>query len=374
MGAPPVEALSDSPTVTIVVPTYKEQLNIEPLLDAIGTMRTESGLACDVIFVDDNSQDGTEETLAALNLDWARIVVRTTERGLSSAVLRGMREATGEVLVCMDADLSHDPSKVPNMIHALRAGYGMVVGSRYVSGGTTDDDWGPLRWLNSAVATLLARPLTDIKDPMSGFFALRRSDFQRAKDLNPIGYKIGLELITKCGLGNVGEIPIHFRDRTLGESKLSLKEQLLYIQHLRRLYLYRFANAMHLAQFLAVGASGAVINLAVASMVRAFGASAQLALGSGIAVSLVTNFLLNRRYTFSYARHNSMWKQLSGFLLASMVGAIVSFSVSNLLYTSLLQEVRLGLQLSALAGIASGVLFNFLGNRFIVFRKTNIKN
>jgi dolichol-phosphate mannosyltransferase len=104
----------------------------------------------------------------------------------------------------------------------------MVIGSRYVPGGSTSDDWGIFRWLNSRVATLLARPLTNVKDPMSGFFALRKSDFEQARDLNPVGYKykIALVLIVKCGFENVGEIPIGFIDRVYGESKLTLKEQL----------------------------------------------------------------------------------------------------------------------------------------------------
>lgn len=365
--------LTETSSISIVVPTYQEVLNIRPLIRAIEKLRADTGRSIDLIIVDDNSRDGTEEIVAELNLDWVNLIVRTQERGLSLAVVRGMEAATGDVVVCMDADLSHDPMYIPQMLHALRSGIPMVVGSRFVAGGSTDDDWGVFRWLNSVVATLLAYPLTSIKDPMSGFFALRRADFLAAKDLNPIGYKIGLELIVKCGFDNVGEIPIHFRDRELGESKLSLKEQLKYIQHLRRLYLYKFANAMYLLQFLAVGASGAVINLFVVSLLRVFGTTAAIALAGGIAVSIVTNFLLNRRFSFSYARFEDIRKQFAGFVLASSVGAAVNFSVSYLAWTSGLSEIPFGLQLSALLGISGGMIFNFLGNRFIVFRKTTYK-
>ncbi|MFL4468337.1 polyprenol monophosphomannose synthase [Tateyamaria armeniaca] len=224
-----------------------------------------------MLFLDDNSQDGSAEAVAAAGYDWARIIVRTQDRGLSPAVIDGFAAAQYPVLVCMDCDLSHPPEKVPQMILALNTGQQMVIGSRYVPGASTDDDWGFLRWLNSVVATLLARPLTSVRDPMSGFFAMRKGDFDSVNDLNPVGYKIALELVVKCGFENVGEVPIHFTDRIHGESKLTFKEQLKYIQHLRRLYLHRFANAMYLAQFLVVGASGVVVNLAVLSLLLVMG-------------------------------------------------------------------------------------------------------
>ena len=139
-------------------------------------------------------------------------------------------------------------------------------------GGSTDDDWGVLRWLNSRVATLMARPLTTVRDPMSGFFALRKADFDAARDLNPVGYKIALELIVKCGFENVGEVPIAFSDRVYGESKLTFRQHLLYLQHVRRLYLHKFSEAMHLLQFLVVGALGVVVNLAVLTLFQIAGA------------------------------------------------------------------------------------------------------
>ena len=145
----------------------------------------------------------------------------------------------GNWCVVMDADLSHPPEAIPGMIARLDDGADFVIGSRYVSGGTTDSNWGLLRWLNSKVATWLARPLTRAKDPMAGFFALRRTTFERATALNPIGYKIGLELLVKCRCVRVDEVPIHFADRQHGESKLSFREQLRYLQHLGRLYSHR---------------------------------------------------------------------------------------------------------------------------------------
>lgn len=359
--------------ISIIVPTYREAENIPLLLARIDAVRRAHDLTVEVIFVDDDSGDGSVEAVTASGHDWARIIVRTAGRGLSPAVIEGFRAARHPVLVCMDCDLSHPPEKIPQLVLGLNAGQQFMIGSRYVPGGSTDDDWGFLRWLNSRIATLLARPLTQIRDPMSGFFALRKSDFDRARDLNPVGYKIALELIVKCGFENVGEVPIRFADRVHGESKLTLTEQLKYIQHLRRLYLYRFANAMHLAQFLVVGASGVVVNLAVLSLLAALGLPDAVCLAGGIGVSVVTNFLLNRRFTFSYAKHGPLLRQFAGFLGASAVGALVSFSVSMLVRRQLLPDSTFGLQLAALGGIAAGMTFNYLGNRYLVFRKTHVR-
>ena len=246
--------------VSIIVPTYQEVENIPHLLARVDAMRRDIDMTLELLFMDDDSQDGSVEAVEASGHDWVRMIVRTSDRGLSRAVVDGLRAARYPALVCMDCDLSHPPERIPQLILALESGQQFVVGSRYVPGGSTDDDWGLFRWLNSRIATWLARPLTDIKDPMSGFFAMRKSDFDAAEDLNPVGYKIALELIVKCRLENVGEVPIHFTDRELGESKLSLRQQLLYLQHLRRLYMYKFSTAMELLQFLVVGSSGMAVN------------------------------------------------------------------------------------------------------------------
>ena len=190
--------------------------------------------------MDDDSRDGSVELVRDRSEDWVRLVVRTTDRGLSQAALEGLSQAKGDVLVCMDADLSHPPEAIPAMLAKLAEGADFVIASRYVAGGSTAHDWGFLRWLNSRVATWLARPLTHVSDPMSGFFALRRATFEAGRDFNPIGYKIGLELVVKCHCERVVEIPIHFTDRRFGTSKLTLRQQALYLAHLWRLYAFKF--------------------------------------------------------------------------------------------------------------------------------------
>lgn len=230
--------------ISIVVPTYREVENIRLLVTRIFRVMTSIGLVYEIIVVDDNSRDGIDVEVARLADEGhpVRIIVRLNERGLSSAVIRGFQEALGNVLICMDADLSHPPEKIPKLVEYLEKNdVDFVIGSRYVPGASTEETWGVFRWLNSKAASLLARPFTNIKDPMSGFFAISRKVFERAEGLDPIGYKIGLELIVKCSCKNIYEIPIHFADRKHGQSKLNLKEQFNYLRHLKRLVDFKWS-------------------------------------------------------------------------------------------------------------------------------------
>ena len=359
--------------ISIIVPTYREVESIPGLLERIDQVRRANKLTLEVLFMDDDSRDGSVEVVANAGYDWARIIVRTENRDLSAAVIDGFKAARYPVLVCMDCDLSHPPEKITQLVLGLNSGQQFMIGSRYVPGSSTDDDWGFFRWLNSVVATILARPLTKARDSMAGFFALRKSDFDAVRGLNPVGYKVALELIVKCGFENVGEVPIHFTDRKLGDSKLNIKEQLKYIQHLRRLYLFRFANMMYLAQFLVVGTSGVVVNLAVLSLLSAQGIADGISLAGGIAVSVVTNFLLNRRFTFSYARKERMSKQFLGYVSTTLIGFLVNYSVALGLRINVFETGPFALQLSAMVGILAGMGFNFLGARYVVFRKRFIR-
>ena len=209
----------------------------------------------EMIIVDDNSRDGSEEAVNKLAKKYAvRIIVRTTERGLSSAVLRGFDEATGDYLLCMDADLQHPPSSVPKLFRVFEPNSksnteGMipefVIGTRY--GGQAvaiDKDWPLYRRIISSGARLLAYPLTPLSDPMTGFFALPRSVYKRANNVNPIGFKICMELYVKCGVQKHAEVPILFGVRTIGESKLSSKVIIGYLKHLKDLYWYRYPVAL----------------------------------------------------------------------------------------------------------------------------------
>jgi dolichol-phosphate mannosyltransferase len=230
------------PRLSVIVPTYCEADNLPELAERLFGSVSQEPYDTELIIIDDNSPDETRAICEALSHRFpVRLHVRTTERGLSSAVIEGIRNATGEILVVMDADLSHPPEAVPELVAALENPLtDFVIGSRYVRGGSTDEDWGILRFLNSKLATLLATPLTRAADPMAGFFGLRRESFEAAEQLNPIGYKIGLELMIKCRCQRVVEVPIHFANRKCGTSKLTLKEQLNYIRHLARLYAFQW--------------------------------------------------------------------------------------------------------------------------------------
>jgi dolichol-phosphate mannosyltransferase len=232
-------ALSTLPATSIVVPTFREVEALPDLIDRVAQVRAEHESIQELVIVDDDSRDGTEELIAKRPEPWLKLIVRKQDRGLSQAVLAGLRAARGEILVVMDADLSHPPEVIASMQQAIVDGSDFVLGSRYVPGASTAEDWGLFRFLNSRVATLLARPLTAISDPMSCFFALPRAVFERAHEPSPLGYKIGLELLVRCHCRNVKEIPIHFANRTRGESKLTAKQQLLYVRHLVRLYRYK---------------------------------------------------------------------------------------------------------------------------------------
>ncbi len=227
------------PSISIVVPTFYEAENIPLLVKRIEALKERWRIDLELLIMDDDSRDGTPEVVAGLGKDWVKLRVRKKDKGLSQAVIDGLAMARNEVVVVMDADLSHPPEKIPEMLSVLEGGADFVIGSRYVEGGTQDDAWGLFRWINSKVATLLSRPFTRVKDPMSGFFSFRRSALEHTYPLNPVGYKIGLELIVKGGFQRIEEIPIHFSQRKYGESKLSFKEQLLYLRHLWRLFLFK---------------------------------------------------------------------------------------------------------------------------------------
>lgn len=236
------------PAATVVVPTYKERANLEPLvtrlLSAWTSNRREPELL-EVLIVDDDSRDGSELVVQKLKdelpiqLD---ILVRTEERGLSSAVIHGFRHARGNVLVCMDADLQHPPERVPDIVTALESGASFALGTRYAKGNLqVDENWPMHRRIVSTGARMLAVPLSQLSDPMSGFFGVRAEVFRSALDrISPIGFKIGLEIYVKAGIQRHIEIPIDFGVRVHGESKLTGKVMVSYLLHLLELYQFRY--------------------------------------------------------------------------------------------------------------------------------------
>lgn len=359
------------PRLSVVVPTYREVENLPCLIDRIAKVRHDYHLDLELLIVDDDSRDGTVELVASRPEECLRLIVRTGTRGLSQAVLEGLRQAQGEVLACMDADLSHPPESLPAMLEQVQAGADLVVGSRYVQGATTADDWGILRRLNSQVATLLARPFTRIRDPMAGFFALPRTTYESSSDFNPVGYKIGLELMVKCHCKRVVEIPIKFEDRKFGKSKLSLKQQLLFLKHLRRLFIFKYGFWSELTQFSLVGGFGTLLNLLVLTLLLAIHIPTRWSVGCAILLAMTCNFLLNRRFSFSLARGGWWWPQYLRFVTASSVAALLNYAVTM----SVLSRIPdFAPQLAALFGIAVGTGVNFVASRYLVFKAAHAQS
>ena len=364
-----------APVVSVVIPTFREAENLPLLIPRLSKALDRAGLAAEILVVDDDSGDGTAEICRELAACYpVRLETRRQERGLSSAVLHGLRRARGDVLIVMDADLSHPPERVPALIHALdEAEVDFVLGSRYVPGGSTDEGWGLARWLNSRVATLMARPFTRAADPMAGFFALRRTTFRRADEqheLNPIGYKIGLELIVKCGCQHVREVPIQFSNRQHGTSKLNLREQLNYMRHLGRLAEYKLRHLPRLVKFGFVGASGSVVDLLAFALVLLL-LPVPVARAAAIWVAMTWNFYWNRRWTFFDSPHHGLLAQYLLFCGACLVGAVVSWATSVGLW-HLIPFFHAYPLAAALIGIIAGTLFNFVASSRFVFRKAAV--
>jgi dolichol-phosphate mannosyltransferase len=177
----------------------------------------------ELIIVDDGSPDGTADLAESYaDVHPVHVVRRPSKAGLASAVLAGFAQARGDVLLVMDADLSHPPEAVPRLVMAIQEGADLAVGSRYVTGGGTED-WPLRRRVVSRAACLLGNVLVPVRDCTSGFFAIRRSALDGVK-LNPIGFKIGFEVMARAHYRKAVEIPYVFRDRELGRSKFGRRE------------------------------------------------------------------------------------------------------------------------------------------------------
>jgi dolichol-phosphate mannosyltransferase len=185
----------------------------------------------ELIIVDDGSPDGTADLAESYaDVHPVRVVRRPGKAGLASAVLAGFAQARGDVLLVMDADLSHPPEAVPRLAAAIENGADLAVGSRYVRGGGTED-WPFRRRIVSRAACLLGNVLVPIRDCTSGFFAIRTSALEGVK-LNPIGFKIGFEVMARGRYKRAVEIPYVFRDRELGKSKFGRREVMEYLVQL----------------------------------------------------------------------------------------------------------------------------------------------
>jgi dolichol-phosphate mannosyltransferase len=339
--------------VTVVVPTYNEADNLPALARRLAAAMPEAEL----LVVDDASIDGTAGVARALS---AKVVERVGERGLSTAVLRGVAEARTDLVVVMDADLSHPPEAVPALVRAVEEGADVAVGSRYVPGGDIDR-WPLLRRLTSKAGTLLARPLTSVRDPMAGFFCLRRSSL-RGVELRPRGFKILLEILARVRPGRVVEVPIRFEDREAGKSKFDGRERREFLKQVWALYRDLNAWPLRVAKFLATGALGYALHLAVlVALVEGTGLAPLKAAAAAFGLAMTSNYALNRFWTFR-AREARLASSFAAYAAGALGGLAVQLGAMHLLRS-------FHYALSASAGIALGAAVTFLTSQAWAFAK-----
>lgn len=229
--------------VSIVIPTFQEAKNIPFLIERIAKL--DFGLRpFEVLLVDDDSRDGIVEVVEQLRTkySWLKLLVRKAKRDLSLSIIDGFNQAAFPLLVTMDADLSHPPEKMLDMIDAVSSSeVDIVLGSRYVPGGSMDNAWPFMRKAASRLSAFLARLLlpTNVKDPLSGYVAIKKNTLSAGDPFEFIGWKWGLEVLVKCHCKNIKEIPIHFSNRKHGSSKLNFNVTMKYFQHLKKLIIYK---------------------------------------------------------------------------------------------------------------------------------------
>ncbi len=224
--------------ITLILPTYNEKDNIENIVKSI----LETKAKINIIIIDDDSPDGTGTAADKLAKSHASVSVihRKGERGLGSAIKCGFREKS-DVYGVMDADQSHDPSIIPSMIKEIENGTDFVIGSRYVKGGGIAN-WPFYRKIVSRAATLIARPLTGVKDPLSGYFFVRKNVVESMK-INPESCKICLDILVRGSYRKVVEVPYVFKNRSSGQTKiLNSKEIFRYMKYVLYLYCYSISK------------------------------------------------------------------------------------------------------------------------------------
>ena len=373
--------------ISIIIPTFNESQNILKILKSIGE-NLPKNIITQAIVVDDSSPDGTGtivedylknlKKVATYSID---VIHRKTKSGLGSAILNGIQHAKGDTIVVMDSDFSHPPNIIPNMLDTLKKYQcDIVVASRYVRGGLIRN-WSLKRKIMSKFATIIAKKglRIDIKDPMSGFFAFKRTIIKGLK-FDAIGYKMLLEILVKTKGATVKEIPYTFTDRKFGSSKVTASTAFDYGKSVYKLYRYgklvrkqekrpsvRFLSKA--GRFYTVGASGFVINYLM-SILFAGGISDLWYLHAniiGITISMTTNFILNKIWTFEDKDFSAkaIIKQYSKFVGFSTLGAMVQLAM----VFSLVEWHQMTYPLALILAVATAAFGNFVLNKKWTFKE-----
>jgi len=285
--------------------------------------------------------------------------------GLSSAVLEGFKVSKGNVLGVMDADLSHPPEKIPEMYEIIKKNRAdFVIGSRYIKRGKIKG-WGIKRKIMSKGATLLARPFTKVKDPMSGFFLIRKKCVED-KEFNSKGFKILLELILKADYKNIKEVPIVFVNRTEGKSKAETGEIFFYLKNLMGYWPYKRKVIDEFFKFGLVGILGMLINLFILYIFTEFvGIYYLISAIIAFFVAVTHNFILNKLWTFKEKINHLFTKKYIQFFIVSIFSLAI-----NLIFLYIFTEfLNIYYMISQALAIGISFIANFIGNKIWTFKK-----
>jgi len=358
--------------VSLVIPTYNERENIEALIPRVHEVLAEGNSTFEIIIVDDDSPDRTWEAAYALGEKYpnVRVIRRLTERGLARAVVTGWREARGAILAVMDGDLQHPPETLALLIKALQEqGAEIAVASRHVEGGAVSD-WNIIRraisWSATLAATwMLPGTLATVRDPMSGYFALRRSVIE-GQPLNPTGYKILLEILGRGQYNRVAEIPYVFVERKRGGSKLGPRQYWQFMTHLAFLA-WHTGEAGRLLRYCAVGGSGVFVNMAIFAALISVGIGYLQAGLLAVEAAIVTNFVLNEFWVFADIVKQTGWTGLLRRFITFNVLCAGGAALNVAILWLLVELMGQGYLLSHLIGIAMATIWNYGTNANITW-------
>ena len=353
--------------LSLVIPTYNERENIRGLIFEVLWEFKTNKIDGEIIVVDDNSPDGTGELLDEIRRKnrKVRVIHRERKMGLSSAVLEGWKIAKGDVLGVMDADLSHPPNKIKDLLWSIEKGKAdFAIGSRYVRGGKI---MGRSAGRNamSKLANLVARVFTNVKDPMTGFFMIRKSCIKDV-ELDPKGFKILLEIIIKGKHKNIQEIPITFVDRVEGRSKVSISEIFSYVRNLIGYASYQKLFSRDFMMFSFAGIVGTILNLSILYfMTEVFGIYYLISAVFSFSVAMTSNFFMNKILTFREKMTLNIGRKYLQFVSVSLVALLVNLTFL-FIFTDIFGIYYL---ISQAMAIVITALINFFGNKIWTFSK-----
>lgn len=363
---------------SLIIPSYNEGDNIQEIVRILSQLlNTTIPGEYELIVVDDNSPDGTWKLAQELTAEYPqlRVMRRQTEKGLSTAVIRGWQVARGEILGVIDADLQHPPEVLLNLWQEIERGADLATASRHVEGGGVSE-WSIIRRFLSRGAQMLGlmilpEVISRLSDPMSGYFMVRR-DAIVGKSLSPVGYKILIEVAARGNIRWIGEVGYVFRERQAGESKVTWKQYIEYIQHLLGLRLDLWP-VKRFIRFGISGFSGVFVDFGVFYLLRTvLGLALTRSTICSSEIAIINNFLWNDLWTFKdISRGQKGWrkrfKRLLKFNVICLSGLIINVLLVNLMFNVL----GVNEYLAKLIAIASVTFWNFWFNLKLSWRVTD---